>query len=485
MRALTRTTAVLAADALTFTMGVSLVPAATADSGTDGAVIVSGSLPSAPTGLAATAGDGSATISFTPAVTDDSNPVTNYEYSYTAGEWKAFAPPVTTSPVTITGLTNDTTYSIQLRAVTASGVGAASAAVTVTPKGPKPAKAPIFKIGTQTITKYVKVKAGSVLKVSNVASGATVQVVGYDDPSIVIPARPTSKAGVWTTDPIRPSVRLWARVIASDGTILGKVNFATEQADKTFSLSVFPAPGSYGIGIPLVVNFSTPITDKAAVEKAMVVTSDKPFGDASWYWVDSTKAVFRPRAYWPGNATITLTANLSGIEGASGTWGPNVTKSFQTFDSVYLSVNLRKETMDYIHNGKVERSFPISGGKPGFETASGVKLITSHEAPRRLYNPDPKNGWDVMVDYAMRITGDGEFIHSAPWNGSIGYANLSHGCINMTTSDAAWIFDHTEFATPVDVKGSSVRMSTSEYLAGYWNIPWQQWKRGSALWKDS
>ena len=495
MRAFARVTAAVAAGALTLTMGVALVPAATADAGAKGVVATEGT-PTAPTGLAATPGNASATITFTASTADDTNPVTNYEYSLNSGNWIAFAPAVTASPVTITGLTNGSTYSIQLRAVNAVGAGAASAAVSVKPiapkppKPPKPAKVPVFKIDGKVVASGSKVKPGVELKVSNVAKGATVEVVGFKDPTITIPVRATNKSDVWTTDPIRPAIRLWARVIGSDGTVLGKVNFFTEKAENTFSLDVYPTDSyasseTFGVGIPLVVEFSQAITNKAEVEKAMVVTSDKDFGEANWFWVDSTKAVFRPRTWWPGDATITLNADLSGVEGASGTWGPKVEKSFKTGTSIALNVNLRKHTMDYIRNGKVTETFPISGGRPGFETASGIKLITTHEAPRRLYNPDPKNGWDVMVDYAMRISDDGEFIHSAPWNGSIGYANLSHGCINMTTSEAGYLFSHTDFATPVTVTGSSIQAGTGNYLAGYWNYTWQEWKRGSALWKDS
>ena len=33
------------------------------------------------------------------------------------------------------------------------------------------------------------------------------------------------------------------------------------------------------------------------------------------------------------------------------------------------------------------------------------------------------------VEYAMRVTYSGEFLHAAPWSvGSQGYANVSHGC---------------------------------------------------------
>ena len=494
MRALARVTASVAAGALALSLGVSVMPVATAADGSNGVILIGEPSPlAAPTDLTAVSGDANAVISFTaPTPADDTSAIVNFEYSLDAGvTWAAFDPAVTASPVTISGLTNGQTYAVQLRAVNAAGPGAASASVTVKPKAPtppKPAKVPVFKIDGKVVASGSKVKPGSVLKVYNVAKGATVEVVGFKDPSLVIPIEPTSKSDVWATDPLRPAVRLWVRVTSSDGVVLGKVNFSTVKAENTFSLDVYPTDSysssqEFGVGIPLVVEFSQAITKKAEVERALVVTSDKELGEGGWYWINSTKAVYRPRTWWPGNATITLNADLSGVEGAAGWWGPKVAKSFKTAESIVLDVNLRKHTMQYIRNGKVAETFPISGGRAGFETASGIKLITTHEAPRRLYNPDPKNGWDVMVDFAMRISDDGEFIHSAPWNGSIGYANLSHGCINMTTSDAGWVFDHTDFGTPVKVTGSSVSAGTGNYLAGYWNYSWPEWKRGSALFK--
>lgn len=57
--------------------------------------------------------------------------ITNYEYSLNSGStWTALSPADATSPVTITGLTNGTAYSVQLRAVNALGGGAASATLS-------------------------------------------------------------------------------------------------------------------------------------------------------------------------------------------------------------------------------------------------------------------------------------------------------------------------------------------------------------------
>ena len=93
------------------------------------------SVPNEPTGLSATASVKSASIAFTPPSNDGGGTITNYEYSINAGaNWTALSPAQTASPLTISGLTSCTEYSVQIRAVNAAGGGTASSAVTVTPR---------------------------------------------------------------------------------------------------------------------------------------------------------------------------------------------------------------------------------------------------------------------------------------------------------------------------------------------------------------
>ena len=79
------------------------------------------------------AGDTIVTISFTPG-NDNGNAITNYAYSTNGGAtYFLFSPSQTTSPVIISGLTNGTTYTIQLEGENVYGLGPASASVTATP----------------------------------------------------------------------------------------------------------------------------------------------------------------------------------------------------------------------------------------------------------------------------------------------------------------------------------------------------------------
>ena len=445
----------------------------------------------APTGLAAVLGSDSATISFTAPVTD--KVITNYEWSDQGGVWVRFAPAVATSPVTIPNITPGQPYSVSLRAVTADGgVGAASLPVDFKiepPVPPKPARPVVFEVGDLVLakpsgSKVITLKPGTVLKMRNVPEGSTIAIIDKKDPSFTVAVRETNKARMWVTETLPPARRLWVTITDSQNNVVGRTNFKMDRAEQSFTVDVWPKSNNMGAGVPLVVDFGIPITNKAEVERALVVTSDKDFGEAGWFWVDSKKAVFRPRNYWPGNATVTLNANLSSIEGAKGVWGPKVQSTFKTGDQVVLKVNLNRHTMKYSRNGVEERTFKISGGMPGWETESGTKIITAKITPKRLYNPDPEEGWDVTVDYGIRVNDNGEYIHDAPWNYSIGYANTSHGCTNMTPSDMAWIWRNTKFGDVAEYTGSNVKIGTDDYLAGYWNYTWPEWKRGSALWQD-
>lgn len=339
-----------------------------------------------------------------------------------------------------------------------------------------------FAIDGTVITGFARVQAGAVLVVKDVPPKSTVEIFGYTDSSDVIPIRQTTRARVYRSDPLPPSARFYARVTAPDGSSV-RVNFATGAALQTFTVSVSPQAGSgiYGAGIPLRVTFSRPIVNRTAVERAMKVETTKKIGAASWHWVSSTMAVYRPKKYWPGNTRVTLNADLRRVEASPGVYGPSVTSSFRIGDQVIIRTNFTTKKMLFFRNGTLERTFPISGGKSGWETRDGTKLITTHEKQRRLVNPDPVDGWDVLTNYAMRLTTSGEFIHDASWNlYNLGRYNTSHGCTNMTISDAAWVFNNTRYADVVVSSGSGVRVSKFEHLAGYWNYSWKEWLAGSA-----
>jgi lipoprotein-anchoring transpeptidase ErfK/SrfK len=64
-----------------------------------------------------------------------------------------------------------------------------------------------------------------------------------------------------------------------------------------------------------------------------------------------------------------------------------------------------------------------------------------------LNDPD---GYKITAEYAVRVTSGGVYVHSAPWSvGSQGYANVSHGCINLGPDNAAWYFNQVSVGDPI------------------------------------
>jgi gliding motility-associated-like protein len=88
-------------------------------------------VPSAPTTLSYTSGNGQVSLSFTPAY-DGGSAITNYEYSLDNGSaWAPLSPVDVSSPITISGLSDGVTYPLRIRAVNTAGSGVASAAINV------------------------------------------------------------------------------------------------------------------------------------------------------------------------------------------------------------------------------------------------------------------------------------------------------------------------------------------------------------------
>ena len=95
-------------------------------------------VPGAPTGLVAVAGNGTVTVSFTPPGDTGGAPITGYVAQASSGALNPTVATGTGSPITIPGLTNGTSYTVVVTAQNLNGAGPASApSNSVTPTAPQ------------------------------------------------------------------------------------------------------------------------------------------------------------------------------------------------------------------------------------------------------------------------------------------------------------------------------------------------------------
>ncbi len=91
---------------------------------------------------------------------------------------------------------------------------------------------------------------------------------------------------------------------------------------------------------------------------------------------------------------------------------------------------------------------------------------------------DPNYYVSENIEFCTRITYSGEYLHAAPWNGSLGRANLSHGCINLSTADAKWVYNTFLVGDIVDVRNTPRHLPIDNGL-GDWTVPFDRYGRRS------
>jgi lipoprotein-anchoring transpeptidase ErfK/SrfK len=269
-------------------------------------------------------------------------------------------------------------------------------------------------------------------------------------------------------------------------------SFGTGSAPRVLTADVSPYGGQkVGIGQPIVVKLSSSVSGAAgrrAVEKGLVVTADKDLGESSWHWTSSTEVHFRPKEFWPGNTKVTVSVNFLGVQGGKGLWGTeNRSVEFVVGRAFIMNINDDNHMMIVTQDGKMVRKIPVSMGRGSYATRSGIKTIMSHERSVRMTSESwgGEDFYDQIVHYAQRLTWSGEYIHSAPWSVyAQGRQNVSHGCVNVSPTNAIWLFERTLIGDPVVTTGTSRQMEPTNGTGGDWNISWSDWVAGSALSED-
>jgi len=234
--------------------------------------------------------------------------------------------------------------------------------------------------------------------------------------------------------------------------------------------SVLPTRGDVvGVAHPVVVTFKSPVPNRRAAERAVGVKST-PAMTGKFDWLDDNVVQWVPDRFWPAHSTVALSVG-------------GFSTNFQTGPAVVGVADISNHTftvsIDGVPSGPPpslpsphhrphwgeDGVMPASMGRPEYPTPVGTYTVLAKDRSVVMDSSsvgipvtDP-DGYQLTVDYAVRITDRGLFVHSAPWaENSLGYENVSHGCISLSPTDAEWYFHKVNVGDPVIVQENSVEV---------------------------
>jgi lipoprotein-anchoring transpeptidase ErfK/SrfK len=274
---------------------------------------------------------------------------------------------------------------------------------------------------------------------------------------------------------------------------------------KTVHVTSLEGDGSvYGVGMPIILYFSPAPTDSTHNTKAVTVTVNGQPAQGAWYWsqpLGSEKkknvieAHYRMKGYWPAHATIQVKLPIEGLSAGKGLAysGKLNSLTFRTGDKHITTVDGRAKRMTVLSNGKVVKRFAVSLGKAKTPTYNGTKVVMQkgEDVPGtnkrrakgavRMIGGTGGSHYDEIVDWSVRVTNSGEYIHAAPWYSHIGQLSTSNGCNNMSTADAKWYYNWARVGDIVIYSNTDGGKMPSWDGYGGWNLNWNVWKQGGLL----
>ncbi|MGN9843533.1 Ig-like domain-containing protein [Nonomuraea sp. H19] len=354
-----------------------------------------------------------------------------------------------------------------------------------------PAAPPVVQISPVPDTKRARPDRGLVVQ----ARGGTLsQVVAYQaGQPVPVPGRLDGSRTIWRSDwTLKPAAEytVTATAAGANGPATVAVSrFRTRPAEQSFQIaSTAPLPGeTVGVGMPIIIDFDTPVTDKAAVERALEVKAETPV-EGAWRWISDTQVIYRTRGFWAPRQRVTVTAHLAGVRLATGVYGTTDSTFVFTVGREQTSViDTRTHQMVVQRDGEVMQHMAISAGMATtreYTTTSGIHLTMDKANPVRMVSPGRDKGdpdyYDLLIDHAVRISNTGEYVHAKDNVWAQGRENVSHGCVNARPDQAAWFYDSSLRGDPVTITGTDRELEWNNGW-GFWQLPWEKWRQGSAL----
>ncbi len=140
-------------------------------------------------------------------------------------------------------------------------------------------------------------------------------------------------------------------------------------------------------------------------------------------------------------------------------------KQYDKTDKKVIVISLYEQALRVYDKGKLVKAFEVTTGRPERPSPPGTWWVEGRQTNITFHSSDPVGSpfWyaDTHINYALPFHSDGYFIHDSWWRADYGFGTNfphpdnsgenfgSHGCVNLPTNEAKWLYNYVELYTGV------------------------------------
>jgi len=246
----------------------------------------------------------------------------------------------------------------------------------------------------------------------------------------------------------------------------------------------------YGVGMPVIAFFSKKIKSAKALQDATKVTVNGRPEAGAWYFEYSSyykgypiEGHWRPEHYWHPHSRVHVDIPAKGLSaGGDLAFDDSLTLDFSIGAKNIAVVDNVSHHIVVTSDGRKKFDFPVSLGATSTPTRHGIKVIME-KLPTVCMHDIAGSYYECGIKEDQRLTYDGEYLHSAPWNISNidNGVNSSNGCTNLRPDDATTLYHFLEVGDVVVYPNANGKAMQIGDGYGDWNVDWNVWQTGGLV----
>ena len=246
----------------------------------------------------------------------------------------------------------------------------------------------------------------------------------------------------------------------------------------------------YGVGMPVIAFLSKKIKSAKALQDATKVTVNGRPEAGAWYFEYSSyykgypiEGHWRPEHYWHAHTRVHVDIPAKGLSaGGDLAFDDSLTLDFSIGAKNIAVVDNVSHHIVVTSDGHKKFDFPVSLGATSTPTRHGIKVIME-KLPTVCMHDIAGSYYECGIKEDQRLTYDGEYLHSAPWNVTNidNGVNSSNGCTNLRPDDATTLYHFLEVGDVVIYPNANGKAMQIGDGYGDWNVDWNVWRTGGLV----